>query len=106
MQTQALSTDEIRYDPALQAYDALVTVYTITTTRRYACTVPAPITMTHEQAAMALRQEALRRHCQAPGLYSAPMTASPKPAPRLPMPRRWYAGKILGPLHLGRPLAA
>lgn len=70
MKTHQIKTNEIRYDPSGQGFAALVAIETQVGTRRYACTIPAPITMTLAQAAVALIQEAQRRHSQSLGLFS------------------------------------
>lgn len=75
MKTNHLPTDEIRYDAADQTFNAVVSISTEFGDLRYACSVAAPLTMSISQASAALRREALRRHCQAPELYSAPATA-------------------------------
>ena len=91
MYTCPIELSEVRYNAATQHFEALVTVHDNTTARKYACAIPAPITMPYEAAAKGLSKQAIRRHQGRGGLFSN--FSNPIVKPRSPLrgfdPRRW-----------------
>ncbi|MEQ6249853.1 orotidine 5-phosphate decarboxylase [Sulfitobacter sp. HNIBRBA3233] len=85
--------DNVIYNAATQSFEALVSVRSNGGTRRYACAIDAPITMSFEQAAEGLRTQALRRHSSGRGLYSQMKRHAPSlRAGREKFdPRRWLS---------------
>ena len=70
MQTNPISYDHIRYNAAEQLFEASVTVHATEGARVYACSVPGDLLTPLETAADALRDAALNKHWEAPGLFS------------------------------------
>lgn len=70
MQTLPIQLSDVIYNAGTQTYDALVTVHDGTQTRKYACSIEAPITMSFKDAARGLSKQALRRHASRGGMYS------------------------------------
>jgi len=62
MLTRPIQLSEVIYNAATQSFEALVTVYSGDTARRYPCAINAPITMSFDDAATGLTRQALRRH--------------------------------------------
>lgn len=62
MQTVPLQLNDVIYNAATQSFEALVTVHDTSGSRRYACSINAPITMEFEEASKGLSTQALRRH--------------------------------------------
>jgi|AntRauMFilla1563_2_1112583.scaffolds.fasta_scaffold40522_2 ATP-dependent protease HslVU (ClpYQ) peptidase subunit len=68
--TQTTTLSEVIYNPANQCFEALVSVRESGSSRRYACAIEAPITMSFEDAARGLHTKALRLHAADTCLYS------------------------------------
>lgn len=62
MQTRPIQLSDVIYNAANQCFEALVTVDTGETARKYPCAIKAPITMSFDEAAIGLTKQALRRH--------------------------------------------
>lgn len=58
------------YNASTQCFEALASVSSRTGTKKYPCTIEAPITMTFEQAAAGLKTKALRLHAKGKGMSS------------------------------------
>jgi hypothetical protein len=80
MQTRPIQSTDVHYNAATQSFEALVTVHDGERSRKYACAIDAPITMSFEDAAEGLRTQALRRMNAGGGLYSE--IQRPAPAQR------------------------
>lgn len=70
MKTRPIQIDEVVYNASTQSFDALVTVHDGPLTRKYACAIQAPISMSFEVAAAGLTTQALRLHATKRGTYS------------------------------------
>lgn len=70
MYTCPIELSDVHYDAATQHFQARVTVHDNAIVRRYACAIPAPITMSYEDAAKGLAKQAIRRHQTRGGLFS------------------------------------
>jgi len=70
MYTCPIELSSVRYNAAAQQFEASVTVHDNTIIRRYACAIPAPISMPFEQASKGLAKQAIRRHQARGGLFS------------------------------------
>lgn len=70
MYTCPIQLSDVRYNAATQNFEASVTVHDNATVRRYACAIPAPISMSFTEAAEGLTRQAVRRHQQRGGLFS------------------------------------
>ena len=70
MYTCPLQISDVRYNAATQAFEAAVTVHDNASVRHYACAIPAPISMSFEDAARGLAKQAIRRHQSRGGLFS------------------------------------
>ena len=101
MQNYPIQLSDVIYNAATQTYDALVTVHDSVASRKYACSVQAPITMTFEDAAKGLRKQALRRHAQNRGMYSQQRSgAARQRAGRVVVdPMRWLEQLVNLPGH-------
>ncbi|KIN75180.1 Orotidine 5'-phosphate decarboxylase [Sulfitobacter noctilucae] len=77
MYTCPIQLDDVRYNAATQAFEALVVVHDNTIVRRYACEITAPLDFTFEQAAAGLAKQAIRRHQHRGGLFSEPNSHRP-----------------------------
>ncbi len=71
MQQYPVELNSVIYNATTQSFEALVTVHAPQGTRRYACAIDAPITMTYSDAASGLATQALRRHAGRGGLCSS-----------------------------------
>lgn len=99
MQTQSVQLADVIYNAANQTFEALATVHSEGRTRKYACEINAPITMTFKEAAAGLTKQALRRESHRGGLYSeASVHVAHQRAgrPRFD-PRRWLEELIAMP---------
>ncbi|RKE97379.1 hypothetical protein [Sulfitobacter guttiformis] len=65
-----IELNNVVYNAATQCFEALVTVETDTTTKTYPCAIEAPMSMSFEQAALGLQEQAVRRSKKATGMYS------------------------------------
>lgn len=95
MNNESIQLNDVFYNAASQCFEGLVTIHQGGTTRRYACAIDAPITMTFEDAAHGLRRHALRRHKDQGGaLFSEThrSTAKQRFGGRTFNARRWLAG--------------
>ena len=70
MQTRPIQLNDVIYNAASQSFEALVTVHSGETSRKYPCAINAPITMSFQDAAAGLSKQALRRHKSNAGNYS------------------------------------
>lgn len=70
MQTRPIQLTEVIYNAANQSFEALVTVHDGELSRKYACAINAPISMTFEDAAKGLTTQAIRRHQTNDGTFS------------------------------------
>lgn len=61
MLRQQIEMSDVIYNAAEQAFEARVTIHSDTARVRYACSLPAPITTSFEEAARGLRREAFRQ---------------------------------------------
>lgn len=80
MQTRPIQLTDVIYNAANQSFEALVTVHDDDISRKYACAINAPISMSFEDAAKGLTKQALRRHKSNGGIYSE--VTFPVPAQR------------------------
>jgi hypothetical protein len=106
MNTESIQISEVYYNASNQCFEGLVTIHQAGASRRYACAIDAPITMSFQDAAHGLRKHALRRHENDGGaLYSeTPMaTAKHRAGGRNFNARRWLGGIMKRP---GEPRAA
>ncbi len=79
MQIDPISHDDIRYNAAAEQFEARVTLHGAEGSRTYACSVAGDLSLTLEDAAAALRTDAVKRHKSTPGLFSAQHTLAPTP---------------------------
>lgn len=79
MQSHPVQLTDVIYNAGTQSYEALVTVHDGSLTRKYACSINAPITMSFKDAAAGLRTQAMRRHASNKGIYSEMRLATAKP---------------------------
>ena len=70
MQTRQIQMNDVIYNAAEQCFEALVTVHDGDRSRKYACAINAPMTMSFDQAAKGLTKQAERRHISRGGMYS------------------------------------
>jgi hypothetical protein len=70
MQTRPVQLTDVIYNAANQSFEALVTVHEDGISRKYACAIDAPISMSFEDAAHGLTTQAMRRHGSDMGTYS------------------------------------
>jgi len=70
MHTRPIQLTDVIYNAANQCFEALVTVHDEDNSRKYACAINAPITMSYAQAADGLSRQALRRHQLRGGMFS------------------------------------
>jgi hypothetical protein len=85
MQTRPIQMNDVIYNAAEQCFEALVTVHDGDCSRKYACSINAPISTSFADAAAGLRKQAERRHTSRGGIYSKLQIQSP--APRAGRPR-------------------
>lgn len=78
MADRSVELDNVIYNAASQAFEALVTVTSPTGTRSYACAIDAPITMSFADAASGLATQALRRDHAGRGLRARRISADRK----------------------------
>ena len=91
MTTEIVELSNVVYNPANQSFEALVTIHQGTTSRKIACAIDAPISMTFEDAASGLSTHAMRRFYSDNGLSSHFIAGpiAPQRAGR-PVPRRMF----------------
>ncbi|MGC1495365.1 MAG: orotidine 5-phosphate decarboxylase [Sulfitobacter sp.] len=77
MQTSPIQLTDVIYNAATQSFEALVTVHDNDVSRKYACAINAPITMSFQDAAKGLTTQALRRHNARGGVYSEMQFSAP-----------------------------
>lgn len=70
MQTYQTQITDVIYNASTQCFEALVILHDAGKSRKYACAISAPITMSFEDAAKGLTQQAERRHASRLGLSS------------------------------------
>jgi hypothetical protein len=70
MQTRPVQMTDVIYNAADQSFEALVTVHDIDGSRKYACSINAPISTSFADAAAGLRKQAERRHATRSGMFS------------------------------------
>ena len=77
MQNRPIQLSNVIFNPATQCFEAVAHVHDGHRSRSYACAIAAPITLSFEDAARGLADQALQRHATTPGLSShfAPLTA-------------------------------
>ena len=68
-QTQ-IQISDVFYNAATQCFEALVSVGPSTDTKKYPCSIKAPMSMGFDEAAKGLSTQALRQHSQKSGMYS------------------------------------
>tara|TARA_R110002126_G_scaffold9774_1_gene43576 strand:+ start:4911 stop:5204 length:294 start_codon:yes stop_codon:yes gene_type:complete len=61
---------DVIYNAAEQCFEALVTVHDSDGSRKYACSINAPISTCFADAATGLRKQAERRHANHGGMFS------------------------------------
>ena len=103
MQNQAVELNSVIYNAATQSFEALVTVYAGTSSRRFACAINAPIDMSFKDAAKGLSTQALRRFNGNPGLSSVHPLGIPSPIVRA---GRSQPRKVIDAFDMLRQLAA
>lgn len=79
MQTHPIQLADVIYNAANQSYEALVTVHDGAQTRKYACSINAPLTTSFKDAASGLSKQALRRHASRGGIFSEIRAANVAP---------------------------
>lgn len=91
MQTRPIQLTDVIYNAANQSFEALVTVHDGELSRKYACAINAPISMTFQDAAKGLTTQALRRHRCKDSTYSEIKFPAPaqRAGRRLFDPMRW-----------------
>lgn len=99
METRPIRLTEVMYNAASQCFEATVTVYDDLSTRKYACAIQAPITLSFEDAARGLATQAKRQHASQSGLYAEVRSHMPahRAARRGFDPKRWLQGLIQTP---------
>jgi hypothetical protein len=70
VQTYKTELSDVIYNAAEQSFEARVTVHGASGARSYACSIPAPIDLSFEDAAKGLATQALRKHGTPRGLHS------------------------------------
>lgn len=78
MQSRPVQLSDVVYNPATQCFEALVTVHSDGRSRKYACAINAPISMSFKDAADGLARQALRREAGRGGTYSETQLRSAK----------------------------
>ena len=91
MHSRPVQLSEVIYNAANQCFEALATVHGNDHTRKYACAINAPISMSFEDAAEGLTRQALRRHEGRVGVYSEISVPTPQQRAGRPGfdPKRW-----------------
>jgi hypothetical protein len=79
MQTRQIQMNDVIYNATEQCFEALVTVHDGDRSRRYACAINAPMTMSFDQAAEGLTRQAERRHMGRGGMHSEIRNIKPSP---------------------------
>ncbi len=104
MQTRPIQLTDVIYNAANQSFEALVTVHDSDASRKYACAINAPISMSFQDAAKGLTTQALRRHKTRGGVYSEMKFTAPVPrAGRRPFdPMRWLESLVQLPIRPDR----
>tara|TARA_R110002124_G_scaffold44532_3_gene135755 strand:+ start:790 stop:1104 length:315 start_codon:yes stop_codon:yes gene_type:complete len=102
MQTRTVQLSDVIYNAADQTFEALVSVCKDGSSRKYACSIQAPISMTFAEAAKGLSTQAIRRDTKRGGMYSELILRAAKQRAGRPHfdPRRWL-DSIMG-LHGNR----
>ena len=99
MQMRPIQLTEVIYNAANQCFEALVTVHDGELSRKYACAIDAPISMTFEDAAKGLTTQAMRRHQAKNGTFSE--VKFPAPVQRAGRrgfdPMRWLENLVQAP---------
>ena len=85
MQTRPIQMNDVMYNAAEQCFEAVVTVHDGPLSRKYACSIQAPISMSFADAAKGLSKQAERRHLGRGGLHSE--IAQPNAVQRAGRPR-------------------
>ncbi len=70
MKQTRIHLNDVIYNASAQAFEALVTVDDGAETRRYACAIEAPMSLSFEDATKGLETQAMRQHRKGTGLYS------------------------------------
>lgn len=70
MQTRPIQMTDVMYNAAEQCFEAVVTVHDGGLSRKYACSINAPISTSFAEAARGLSKQAERRHLGRGGLHS------------------------------------
>lgn len=91
MQSQPIQISDVIYNAGTQSFDALVIVHDGAQSRKYACSINAPINMTFKDAAFGLQKQAMRRHRTKRGIFSEVRNNAARPrAGRASFdPRHW-----------------
>lgn len=91
MYTCPIELSDVHYNATEQHFEASVTVHDNACVRRYACAIPAPITMSFQEASKGLAKQAIRRHQTRGGLFSdiSAKTARTAPRPNMRPATRW-----------------
>ena len=98
MQKAKTQISQVTYNARTQAFEATVTLHERNGPRRYACSLPAPITMPFKAATSGLVRQARHNHANRTGLRSVrrktPMLTNSK-RPRFD-PTRWLNSLLPG----------
>ncbi|HDZ81521.1 MAG TPA: orotidine 5-phosphate decarboxylase [Roseobacter sp.] len=91
MQTRQIQMNDVMYNAAEQCFEALVTIHDGDCSRKYACSINAPMTMPFAEAALGLSKQAERRHLGRGGMYSELRVQHPAPRNGRPRfdPKAW-----------------
>lgn len=99
MHTRPIQMNDVIYNAAEQCFEALVTVHDGECTRKYACSINAPMSISFADAAAGLRKQAERRHTGHGGIYSETVldAASPRAGRTRFDPKAWLAHVVTLP---------
>lgn len=94
MKTHPIQMNDVIYNAATQCFEALVTVHDGDRSRKYACEINAPLSMSFKDAAAGLKRQAERRHLHRGGMFSELKRATPSQRSGRPRfdPRAWLEG--------------
>jgi hypothetical protein len=96
MQKRPIQMNEVIYNAADQCFEALVTVHDGDQSRRYDCSINAPISTSFADAARGLSKQAERRHMGNGGMFSEILRSQPPQRSGRPRfdPKAWLESVI------------
>lgn len=96
MLQQKIEMSDVIYNAAEQVFEACVIIHSDPASVHYACSLPAPITTSFEEAARGLRRDALRQAKNGARNASYIRTIGAEVSPLRPLPR--WSDRIMSPV--------